>query len=64
MSDESSKTDVLKVEEAAEEVGVHPETIRRYIRTGKLKAVRVGKRLIRIRREEWQAFLRNGESDE
>jgi excisionase family DNA binding protein len=34
---------VLTVAEAADLVGLHPETIRRWIRTGRLRATRIGR---------------------
>lgn len=39
------------VRQAAEWIGVDPKTIRRWIAQGRLKAFRVGPRLIRIDRE-------------
>lgn len=41
----------ITIHEAAEHLGVDPKTIRRYISQGRLTAVRVGPRLIRIDRE-------------
>lgn len=49
---------LLSPDEAAELLGVHTQTVRGYIRDGKLKAHRVaGERAIRIRREDLLALL-------
>ena len=53
----------LKVEEAAEVLGTHPETIRRMIRDGSLRAVRLGtgsRSPFRVPNEEIDRFLREG----
>ena len=39
------------IKQAADWIGVDPKTIRRWIAQGRLQAVRVGPRLIRIDRE-------------
>jgi excisionase family DNA binding protein len=45
-------------DEAAEFLGVHVQTIRGYIRTGKLPALRLaGERALRIKREDLLALL-------
>ncbi len=51
----------LTVEQIAKELGVHPETIREYIRDGSLKAVQL-KRSYRIRRSDYEQFLRERET--
>lgn len=43
-------TELLSIQEVARITGLHEITIRRYIRSGKLEAVRIGRR-IRVRRE-------------
>jgi excisionase family DNA binding protein len=35
--------DVLSIEQVAERLGLHVRTVRRYVREGRLKAVRIGK---------------------
>jgi excisionase family DNA binding protein len=45
----------LTLEEAANSLKVGVETLRRYIRAGKLKAAKVG-RVWRVRSDEWEAF--------
>jgi excisionase family DNA binding protein len=50
--------DLLSPEQAAAELGVHIQTLRGYIRRGKLAAFRLaGERAIRIRRSDLQALL-------
>ncbi|AOZ63981.1 excise [Mycobacterium phage Baehexic] len=46
------------IQQTAEYLGVHPNTVRNYIAEGKLKAVRLGPRLIRIERDSIEALLR------
>lgn len=41
----------MSIQQAAEFLGVDPKTIRRYIAQGRIRAFRVGPRLIRIERE-------------
>ena len=50
--------DLLSPEQAAAELGVHIQTLRSYIRRGKLAAYRMaGERVIRIRRDDLAALL-------
>jgi excisionase family DNA binding protein len=50
--------DLLSPEQAAAELGVHIQTLRSYIRRGKLAAYRLaGERVIRIRRDDLAALL-------
>lgn len=46
----------LSIKQGAEWLGVSDKTIRRYISQGRLKAVRVGPRLIRIDRDSLVAL--------
>ncbi|ASJ79734.1 excise [Mycobacterium phage TarsusIV] len=46
------------IAETAEYLGVHPNTVRNYIAEGKLKAVRLGPRLIRVERDSVEALMR------
>ena len=54
----------LNAEEAATIIGIHPASIRRFCRTGNLRAHRIGKRLWRIRPEALRAWAdgRNAET--
>jgi excisionase family DNA binding protein len=40
----NQKSKLLRIKEAAELLGVNPETLRRWDNKGRLKAVRIGKR--------------------
>ncbi|VCT89531.1 hypothetical protein MHAS_01225 [Mycolicibacterium hassiacum DSM 44199] len=46
------------IQQTAEYLGVSTKTVRRYIADGKLKAVRLGPRLIRVERESVEALMR------
>ena len=54
---------LLKIREAAEILGVNPETLRRWDTDGQLKAVRIGKRHgigdRRYRKEDLENYLKN-----
>lgn len=53
-----SARDYLSPEQAAEALGLHAQTVRAYIRSGKLPAMRVaGERAIRIRRQDLEKVL-------
>lgn len=49
--------ELLSIQKVAQITGLHEITIRRYIRSGKLEAVRVGRR-IRVRREALDKLLK------
>jgi len=48
---------LLTVNEVAERLRIHPITVRRHIKAGRLRAVRVG-RNVRLREADLEAFLR------
>lgn len=50
--------DLLTVEQAADALAVSPNTVRNLIRSEGLPALRVGQRLVRIRRSDLDAFLK------
>ena len=52
-----SASDYLSVTDAAEATRTHPNTVWGWIRTGKLPAVRVAGRLVRIRRADLDALF-------
>jgi excisionase family DNA binding protein len=56
----AAPTDTLparpSIQQAAAWLGVDPKTVRRYIAQGRLRAMRVGPRLIRIERESLLAL--------
>lgn len=58
---DKEKPEWLTVEQIANELGVHAETIRQYIRDGLLKAVQL-KRSYRIRRSDYEDFLKRRET--
>jgi excisionase family DNA binding protein len=45
------------IRDTATELGLSIDTVRRYIATGRLRAYRVGPRLLRVRREDIDALL-------
>lgn len=47
----------LSISEAAGLLGVHPRTLRRYIRDGKLGVLRLSPQVVRIRSEDIDSFL-------
>jgi excisionase family DNA binding protein len=47
----------LTITQAAEEFGIHKNTIRNLIRRGELPASRIGERIIRIQRADLQALF-------
>jgi excisionase family DNA binding protein len=53
-------TELLKLTEVAQELGISEPTARRYVKTGRLPSVFVGGRY-RVRREDIEAFLRAAE---
>lgn len=56
MSSSDQQPDLVSVRDVADQLGVHPETIRRLIHDGRLDAVRVG-RVLRVHREGVNQFL-------
>jgi excisionase family DNA binding protein len=55
-SAESRSENLVSVRDVADQLGVHPETIRRLIHDGRLDAVRVG-RVLRVHRDAVDSFL-------
>jgi len=48
----------LTAEDIANELGIHPETVRTWIRNRELPAVQL-KRTYRVKREDYEEFLRS-----
>ncbi|MCP2627134.1 helix-turn-helix domain-containing protein [Mycolicibacterium smegmatis] len=48
----------LSIQETADYLGICTRTVRRYIAEGRLRAVRIGPRLIRVERESIDALMR------
>ncbi|AZS08240.1 excise [Mycobacterium phage IronMan] len=46
------------IQQTADYLGVSTRTVRNYIAAGKLKAVRLGPRLIRVERDSVEALMR------
>lgn len=53
---------LLTPEDAAKVLLVKPETVREWLRTGKLKGVKMG-RLWRVRESDLETFLKGGEQE-
>jgi excisionase family DNA binding protein len=47
----------VSIADAAEQLGVHPRTLRRYIRDEKLAVLRLSPQVVRVRPEDIEAFL-------
>jgi excisionase family DNA binding protein len=58
VTDRRPSPQFITVAEAAEELRVTERFIRKVIATGDLRAVKVGGRLVRIRRDDLEALLR------
>jgi excisionase family DNA binding protein len=50
--------ELISIQQAARDKSVHPDTIRRRIASGQLRAYRFGNRLIRVNPSEVDALLR------
>ncbi len=60
-----SADELLNVEKVAEELGVHVDTVRKWIREKQLRAIKLGRRGgYRIRRSDLNEFLRKRETIE
>lgn len=53
--------ELLTIDQVAAELQLHPDTIRRYIRQGKLKQTKIGGTAVRIRRSELDRFIAEGD---
>lgn len=56
--------ELLTVEQVAERLQVHPDTVRRYIREKKLTAIRLSNTNLRVRKSELDRFLKERETDQ
>lgn len=52
----------LSIQEAAEQLGVNPRTVRRYIRLGRLGVSRISNKVVRIRLADIDRFMETGVS--
>jgi excisionase family DNA binding protein len=48
------------MEEVAKELRVHEQTVRRWVKAGKIKVIRLGHRTVRITDEELKRIKREG----
>jgi len=55
----NGEIELLRVEDIADSLNAHKVTIRRYIREGKLKATKIGKRWY-ITKERFKEFVNGG----
>jgi excisionase family DNA binding protein len=56
--------DLLTIEQVAERLQLHPDTVRRYIREKKMKAVRLSATNLRVRKSELDRFIKERETDQ
>lgn len=49
---------LLTIAQISQALGTHPETVRRWIRTGKLPALKASKRTIRVRSDVIESLLK------
>ncbi len=57
VDNQSDQPKFYTAEEMAKLLQVQPETIRRYVRTGKLRAVKLGGKFIRIDHTDFEDFI-------
>ena len=55
--------ELLTVDQVAAELQLHPDTIRRFIREGKIKAVRISATVVRVKRSELDKFIQDRSTD-
>ena len=63
MSDTTANDELLTAEQVATKLHLHIATVWRYVREGKLRAVRLSYKGIRIRQSELDRFLNELETD-
>lgn len=51
------ESEFFTVEEIARKLRVVPETVRRYTRTGELRAIKLGGKFIRIAQKDFEDFI-------
>jgi len=60
----SKKSKLITVAEAAERLQVHPKTVLRYARDGKLEVLKLSRRKILIRSDELDRFIESSTTKE
>ena len=56
--------ELLTVDQVAAELQLHPDTIRRFIREGKIKAVKISTTVVRVKRSELDKFIEDRSTDQ
>ena len=54
---------LLTIKEVAASLQIHPQTVKRYISDGRLKAVKIGYRVTRITSPDLQEFIQSRKGD-
>ncbi len=55
-----ARTRYLSLQDIAEELGISDRTVRRWVASGKLPAIRPSERVIRVKAEDLDAFIAAG----
>lgn len=55
--------DLLTIEQVAEKLQLHPDTVRRYIRERKLPAVRISATVVRVKQSDLDKFIQERYTD-
>lgn len=55
--------DLIPVPQAAQLIGVNPQTVRRYIQSGLLNGYRVGPKLLKVDRTEVRTLIRDAHEE-
>ncbi len=55
--------ELLTIEQVAERLQLHPDTIRRYIREKKLIGVRISGTVVRVKQSDLDKFIRDRSTD-
>jgi excisionase family DNA binding protein len=55
--------ELFTIEEVAEIMDVHPESVRRWIRRGELRGFKPGGKLLKVRRTDLEEFIKDAERE-
>lgn len=64
LAEQAAQSEWLSAYDAAQILGVHPKTLRKWIREKRLEATRAGDRHYRIRRADLDRLLKNGSTND